>query len=254
MKRAPTWLALTGVGVVLTALCLCDWIMGWWTELPESVDPIPAPAAPAPPSRAADSSQVVPAPAPAPLAQAVAPEPVTQAPALAPVVPPPVPVASMSAPAAPAPPPTPAVQARSAEPMPIPTATVSPGPIFTAPPRDVPQPTRPPQFVAPPGAIPGYLLESAERTTQLVRGFTRGEWIVFGFYPDGIIRLVDLDGGRYEGHANAASAKMCEAGGSRSFALAIGVAADGRLQATFSGGIHDGQTIVLETIAEKPVA
>ena len=153
MNRAPTWPPLSGVGVVLTALCLCDWIMGWKANLP-----------------------------PRPVAAGV------------------------------------------------------------------------PAFVAPPGAIPPFILEVAERTTQLARGFTRGAWIVVGLYPEGLIRFVDLDGGTYEGNSRSARAAMSEFGGSRSFALAIGVAGDGRLQASFSGGIHDGQTIVLETIAEKPVA
>jgi len=193
MKRAPAWLALSGVGVVLTALCLCDWIMGWWTKLPaESVSVAkPKPSQPpGPPS-------------------------------------PPMPAAS----------------------TPLPVFTTPPAPV--APPSPV---AAGPAFVAPPGAIPPFILEVAERTTQLVRGFTRGAWIVFGFYPDGSIRFVDLDGGTYEGNASSARAAMSEVGGSRSFALAIGVATDGRLQASFSGGIHDGQTIVLETIAEKPVA
>ena len=203
MKRAPTWLALSGVGVVLAALCLCDWIMGWWTKLP-------------------DDSASKPTPAPAP--------PVAASPPPPPVSPP-------------------------AEHRPARDAG-TPLPAFTAPPAHVPPPvsTSAPAFVAPPGAIPPFILEVAERTTQLVRGYTRGAWIVFGFYPDGSIRFVDLDGGTYEGNASSARAAMSEVGGSRSFALAIGVAADGRLQASFSGGIHDGQTIVLETIAEKPVA
>ena len=178
MNRAPTWLPLSGIGVVLTALCLCDWIMGWKANLPD--EPVSA-------------------------AVPEAPQPIFEAP------------------------PAPAMPPRSV------AAGV-------------------PAFVAPPGAIPPFILEVAERTTQLARGFTRGAWIVFGLYPDGLIRFVDLDGGTYEGNSSSARATMSEIGGSRSFALAIGVAADGRLQASFSGGIHDGQTIVLETVAENPVA
>jgi hypothetical protein len=208
MKRAPTWLALSGVGVVLAALCLCDWIMGWWTKLPDhsASEPTPAPAQP-------------------------------------------------TAAAAPPPPVSPPAERRPKH------NAGAPLPAFTAPPTHVPAPpvfANAPAFVAPPGAIPAFILEVAERTTQLVRGFTRGAWIVFGFYPDGSIRFVDLDGGTYEGNSSSARAAMSEVGGTRSFALAIGVAigvaGDGRLQASFSGGIHDGQTIVLETITEKPVA
>lgn len=218
MKRAPTWLALTGVGVVLAALCLCDWIMGWWSALP-------ADAATEPNAGPADVSSATTA-----VAEVKRESSRAAASALA---------------YAPLPTPTPAAP-----------VAATPLPIFVAPPIPPPPPVSAggPQFVAPPGAIPAFILEIAERTTQLVRGFTRGSWIVFGFYPDGSIRMVDLDGGRYEGRASSARAQMTEADGTRSFTLAIGVAPDGRLQATFSGGIHDGQTIVLETIAEKPVA
>lgn len=226
MKRAPTWLALTGVGVVLAALCLCDWIMGWWSELPADAasEPMASPADITPGTNAVvevkrESSRAA--------AAAVAYAPM---------------------PAAPVPEPAP--------PTPEAPVAATPLPVFTAPPIPPPPPVSAsgPQFVAPPGAIPPFILENAERTTQLVRGFTRGSWIVFGFYPDGSIRMVDLDGGRYDGRASSARAQMTEVDGARSFTLVIGVAADGRLQATFSGGIHDGQTIVLETIAEKPVA
>ena len=86
-----------------------------------------------------------------------------------------------------------------------------------------------------------------------MRGATTGGWLVFGFYPDGNIRMVDIDAGQYEGRAASARADMKEKGGARSFTLQIGVAADGRLQATFAGGGHDGQTLVLEQSVERPV-
>lgn len=113
-----------------------------------------------------------------------------------------------------------------------------------------------PYLVAPPSNVvtPQYILELAERTTQIVRGHAGGAWLTFGFYPDGNIRMVDSDGGKYEGRAISARADMNESGGERSFSLQIGMAPDGRLQATFSGGIHHAQTVVLEAIVERPLA
>ncbi|GAC1583270.1 MAG: hypothetical protein NVS3B28_02350 [Candidatus Velthaea sp.] len=142
-------------------------------------------------------------------------------------------------------PPGPAVHAWTEPPLP---------PRMTVIPMDLPAG---PKLVAPPpasGALPPYILELAERTTQIVRGFVDGSWLTFGFYPDGNIRMVDVDGGHFEGRAVSARAHMKEAGGTRSFNLHIGVASDGRLQAKFGGGAHDGQTLVLEAIAERPVS
>ncbi|GAC1408963.1 MAG: hypothetical protein NVSMB64_17640 [Candidatus Velthaea sp.] len=130
-------------------------------------------------------------------------------------------------------------------------------PRMTAIPLDRPDPAPAPNLVAPPppsGSTPAYILELAERTTQIVRGFADGGWLTFGFYADGNIRMVDGEGARFEGRAVSARADMKEAGGSRSFSLQIGVASDGRLQAVFAGGSYDGQTLVLEQIIERPVA
>lgn len=135
-------------------------------------------------------------------------------------------------------------------PDPAPPAAATPA---AATPAVVPVPG--PQLVAPPpGDMPLYILELAERTTQIVRGHAGGRWLTFGFYADGNIRMVDVDGGRYEGRAVSARAEMKEAGGTRSFQLQIGVGPDGRLQATFLGGSHDAETLLLEPIAERPVA
>ncbi|HZX67530.1 MAG TPA: hypothetical protein VFE70_01545, partial [Candidatus Elarobacter sp.] len=91
-------------------------------------------------------------------------------------------------------------------------------------------------------------------TTQLARGAIDGGEFTFGFYPDGDIRFVDDDGGRYLGQAESARARMREVDGTRSFTVQIGVAVDGRLQATFTGGAHDTQTAPLEPVVGWSVA
>ena len=48
--------------------------------------------------------------------------------------------------------------------------------------------------------------------------------------------------------AESARARMREIDGTRAFTVQIGVAADGRLQATFTGGPHDTETVALEPL------
>jgi hypothetical protein len=112
-----------------------------------------------------------------------------------------------------------------------------------------PPPDRPPEPPRDPNAIPRYITELADATTQVVRGKAAEGQFTFGFYPDGNIRFVDADGGRYAGQAESARARMREDGGTRAFTVQIGVAPDGRLQATFTGGPHDAQTVPLEPLA-----
>ncbi len=118
------------------------------------------------------------------------------------------------------------------------------------PPRPLlgPPPERPAAPPADPEAIPRFIADAADATTQIVRGAHNGGSLAFGFYPDGNIRLVDVDGGRYAGKAESARARMREVDGMRAFTVQIGVAADGRLQATFTGGTHDAETIALEPL------
>ena len=115
-------------------------------------------------------------------------------------------------------------------------------------PRFGPPPERPAAPPADPGAIPRFITELADATAQLVRGAADGGSLAFGFYPDGNIRFVDVDGGRYAGKAESARARLREVDGMRAFTVQIGVAADGRLQATFTGGTHDAETIALEPL------
>jgi hypothetical protein len=119
-------------------------------------------------------------------------------------------------------------------------------------PRFGPPPPRPEPEAN--GVLPRFITELADDATQLVRGAIDGGTFAFGFYPDGNIRFVDVDGGRYVGQADSARARMREVDGTRSFTVQIGVAADGRLQATFTGGAHDTVTAPLEPITGWSVA
>jgi hypothetical protein len=97
-------------------------------------------------------------------------------------------------------------------------------------------------------------MEAADPTTQIVRGRAGEGSLAFGFYPDGNIRFVDVDGGRYAGKAESARARMREIDGMRAFTVQIGVGVDQRLQATFTGGTHDAETIALEPLVGWSVA
>ena len=77
---------------------------------------------------------------------------------------------------------------------------------------------------------------------------------MIGFYADGTIRFADVDGGRYAGKAESARARLREVDGMRAFTVQIGVGEDGGLQATFTGGIHDGETLALVPLVGWSVA
>jgi hypothetical protein len=242
MKRTPVWVFLAAVGVQLAALEFCLWAMELalgkrdvWpvrdpNPEPATAAPGPSVAAPPPPTAA----DVVFAPQPPP-PQAPAPPP------QAPPAPPPQ--------AAPPPPPPP-------------TPPPAPPPVYAAQPARPPAPTEGPRFGPPPprpaseanGALPRFITEIADEAAQLVRGTIDGGSFAFGFYPDGNIRFVDVDGGRYLGQADSARARMREVDGTRSFTVQIGVAPDGRLQATFTGGAHDTITAPLEPVVGWSVA
>jgi hypothetical protein len=121
-------------------------------------------------------------------------------------------------------------------------APLPPGPMFG------PPPARPPEADGS-APVPSFIVECAEPTTQIVGG-SAGDFgrLAFGFYADGNMRFVDVDGGRYTGKVESARARMREVDGSRAFTVQIGVAADKRLQATFTGGGHDAETIALEPL------
>ena len=231
MKRTPVWVFLAAAAVQLAALEFCVWAM----ELAlgkRDVWPVkgltPEPAT-APPPVAAD---VLFAPKPPPPAPPAPPPPAAPPPAA-----PAAPLPQAAPPAAPpAPAPAPASQA----------PPVSDGPRFGPPP--------PRATTEPDGTLPRFITEIADDATQLVRGTIGSGTFSFGFYPDGNIRFVDVDGGRYVGQAESARARMREIDGTRSFTVQIGVAPDGRLQATFTGGAHDTLTAPLEPLVGWSVA
>jgi hypothetical protein len=149
----------------------------------------------------------------------------------------PAPEAEALPPADPDPPPI----VQSVKPLPS-------GPMFG------PPPPRPPEAERA-GPVPAFIAERAEASTQIVGG-TAGDAgrLAFGFYADGEMRFVDADGGRYAGKVETARARMREVDGTRAFTVQIGVAADKRLQATFTGGAHDSETIALEPLVGWSVA
>jgi hypothetical protein len=129
---------------------------------------------------------------------------------------------------------------------------VEPG--VSAAPRFGPPPERPPEPPPDPNAVPRFITDLADATSQVVGGRVGEGRFAFGFYPDGNIRFVDVDGGRYAGKAESARARMREVDGMRAFTVQIGVGEDRRLQATFTGGTHDGETIALEPLVGWTVA
>ena len=126
-------------------------------------------------------------------------------------------------------------------------APLPPGPMFG------PPPVRPPEAddLAP---VPAFVVEAADATTQIVGARSGDGRLAFGFYGDGNMRFVDTDGARYAGRVESARARMREVDGTRAFTVQIGVAADQRLQATFTGGIHDAETIALGPLVGWSVA
>jgi hypothetical protein len=259
MKRTPPWVFVAAAGLQLAALGLCLWAMECIRRADEaSAAPLPAPepqpepvAAETPP--AAARPQPAPPEAPASTNGEAEPRPST------------VTVRAVSFAelgeqgfAETSPPPRyfePDPAARANEPEPLfgeaprpkpPPAVVRVQPNSPTAPLFGPPPARPPHLPPEPSGVPHYIAELADATTQIVRGRVAGGGFAFGFYPDGNIRFVDVDGGRYAGKAESARARMREVDGTRAFTVQIGVAADGRLQASFTGGPHDAETIALE--------
>ena len=126
-------------------------------------------------------------------------------------------------------------------------APLPPGPMFGPPP---PRPPEAPDVTV----IPTFIVEAADETAQIVGGRAGEGRLAFGFYADGNMRFVDVDGGRYAGKVESARARLREVDGTRAFTVQIGVAADQRLQATFTGGAHDAETIALEPLVGWSVA
>jgi hypothetical protein len=219
VRRTPPWVFVAAVGVQLAALGLCMWAMELHTDAAEALPPAPEP--PAPPLPAPEHEAGAPAERgwPAEPLWAAEPEP---------------PAVRFGEP--------PGFFVESAEPRPAVRVQEPPpaAPLFGPPPE--------------PEEVPEFIAEAAGETSQIVRGRAAEGRFLFGFYPDGNMRFVDVDGSRFAGKAESARARMREVDGTRAFTVQIGVAADGRLQAAFTGGPHDGQTVALEPYAGRSVA
>jgi hypothetical protein len=224
MRRTPAWVFVAAAGIELAVLLLCVWGMEQ--------------------SRLADAEEAVPPPEPEPQREAL---------------PPPAPLTALDETLIGAAAPTPFPELElpgEPEVTPAPAQAAAPPPQATEPLRPMfgPPPERPPQTERETAVVPAFVVEPADATTQIL-GAPAGEGrLAFGFYTGGSMRFADADGGRYAGMAESGRARMREVGGTRAFTVQIGVAADQRLQATFTGGAHDAETIALEPLVGWSVA
>ncbi|HYW55193.1 MAG TPA: hypothetical protein VFF00_05305 [Candidatus Elarobacter sp.] len=238
MKRTPPWVFVAAAGVQLAALGLCLWAMARRADVAEALPAPPEP--PSPPLPAAEPAAAL--------------EPATPAkPEESRWPPQPEPFGAQPEPPAVRFGEPPGFFAEMAEAEPRPAVRVQEPPPPAAP-LFGPPPARPPESAPDADEVPRFIAEAADDATQVVRGIAAEGRFVFGFYPDGNIRFVDVDGGRFAGKAESARARMREVDGSRAFTVQIGITADGRLQAAFTGGPHDGETVALEPHAGWSVA
>ena len=228
MGRTPGWMVLVAT---MLEVCTLQFI-----EFVTEPRPAAAPGEPGAPA-AAGHTNAEPLPVslpadPAPPPADLVPPPAEPAPAPAE----PSPVAAAPLPAEPSPPEPP------------------PRPVIVEPPHFTPQPVAPPAPVPAPrggGETPRFLLEVADRTAQIMRAESRLGTVFAGFYPDGSVRFVGSDGVGYEGRSENAVALLTEHGGTRSVRMQVGVSPESKLQITVHGGLHDGETLELEMIAER---
>lgn len=236
MKRTPLWVFVAAVGLQIGALCLVVWAMeslGARDDEPAEDESADEPR-PEPPRRAATALDPAPAHVEAPRPAAPAPEP--PRPRFGPP-----PAGEVNG----------ATTVASAEPL-------RPEPPRPEPPRPEPPRAEPFTIAAEPVPLDGrglqFVTEAADDNAQLLQGLSADRLVAFGFYDDGNIRFVDVDGGRYAGKAESARARMREIDGTRALTVQIGIAADGRLQATFTGGLHDSETLALEPLVGWSIA
>ncbi len=287
MRRTSPWVYVAGVAVQLAALGLCAWAMERWLRPELTDEPAPAaeaPPAPAPPASPAPRSERA-ARRPFDWATAASAAAVAAAPP-APVEshssqhPPgpehqagPVHQAGPEHHAAPE-------RQHGAEYDQAPDAHATPPPHASLRSLHVPEPARPaegllsqpdrpnpppppapaaPRFGPPPSAaarpaeiVPRFVVEGGgeDDAVQVLRGRVADGILVLGITSDGAIRCVDADGGRYSGQSESARARLREVDGSRAFTLQIGVDPGGALNASFTGGGHDGETISLAPYVE----
>ena len=98
---------------------------------------------------------------------------------------------------------------------------------------------------APARAIPRFITNFADDQTQIVVAEEGDPPIVFGIFADGNVRCVDVDNGCYAGKAEGERSRMREVAGSRAFTVQLEPNDDGSFTASFVGGLHDAQHLML---------
>ena len=106
------------------------------------------------------------------------------------------------------------------------------------------------QIIAPQAAVPAYVSEGSE-TTELFRGYSPPGWVTFGVSEDGMVRMVDVDGGRFEGKLDGTRVTMRASRATSSFDLEFATLSSGRRHVSFRGGRHDARKLELEPVRRR---
>jgi hypothetical protein len=237
MKRTTLWVTLAATGVQLAALGLCAWAMNNARTAPVA---LPKPRSNGNGSPAAAVETV-------PLAVEITVAPVAPEPPIEPAA------------AAPIPEPI------HVEPEPFaPAVAVATAPVFTEP-AVAPTATEPEpapmtaETELPPATtlkieVPRFIRNFADETTEIVAAEIGVPPIVFGLFDDASIRCVDVDNGCYTGKAEGTRSRMREVAGSRAFTVQLEPVGDGSYAASFIGGLHDAQHVVLLPVSPAGIA
>jgi hypothetical protein len=248
MKRTTLWVTLAATGVQLAALGLCAWAMSNARSAPVAL-PKPRPNGAGAPATVETVPLAV---------EITVPEPVAVAEPEVSVIPP---IAELVHPA-----PEPIVEPLHVAPEPVASAVavveappLLAEPIFAEPVVVEPEPAPVATAVAeaeiaepaPTRAveIPRFIRNLADDTTVVVAAERGGPPLVFGVFEDGSVRCVDVDNGCYAGKAEGSRSRMREVAGSRAFTVQLEPHEDGSYEASFIGGLHDAQQMVLLPVA-----
>jgi hypothetical protein len=264
MKRTTLWVTVAATGVQLAALGLCAWAMSNARSGPVAL-PKPRPNGASSPAAVEAVTLAVeitlppvvePAPPVEPVAAAepvpvepivVAEEPVVEPVAVAEPVSTFVPPFAEPVHAAPEPV---AAAVAVVEPPPV-----LPEPIFAEPVAAASEPVPDVAEPDPPRAptlsieIPRFIRNFADETTVIVAADLGAAPLVFGLFDDGSNRCVDVDNGCYAGKAEGMRSRMREVAGSRAFTVQLEPNEDGSYAASFIGGLHDAQSMLLLPVA-----
>jgi hypothetical protein len=260
MKRTTLWVTVAATGVQLAALGLCAWAMSNARSGPVAL-PKPRPNGASSPAaveavplaveitlppvvESAPPVERVAAAEPVPVEPiAVAEEPVAVAEPVSTFVPP------FAEPLHAAP-----------EPVAAAVAVVEPPPVLpepnfaehvaaaSEPLPDVAEPA-PPRAPSLSIEIPRFIRNFADETTIIVAADLGPAPLVFGLFDDGSNRCVDVDNGCYAGKAEGMRSRMREVAGSRAFTVQLEPNEDGTYAASFIGGLHDAQSMLLLPVA-----